>query len=86
MGLEGGDSSFDIEGRNYRGSDDIDMSNFRFVPQILGGVILLSMSEITPPNSSCAQDAAGIIVADQCRHLPICFAMCPLLAPAASFA
>ena len=27
------------------------------------------MSKIAPPNGSCAQDAAGIGVADQCRHL-----------------
>ena len=45
------------------------MRNFSFVPQIFGGVILLSMSKIIPVNGSCAQDAAGIGVADQCRHL-----------------
>jgi len=62
------------------------MSNFRFVSQIFEGAILLSMSKIALLNGSCAQDAAGIAVADQCRHLPMCFAMCPLLAPATSFA
>jgi len=60
--------------------------NFRFVPQIFGGDILLSMSKITPPNGRCAHDAAGIGVADQCRHLLIIFAMCPRLAPATSSA
>jgi len=60
--------------------------NFRFVSQIFGGVILLIESKLTPPNGSCAQDAAGIGVADQCRHLLVCFAMCPRLAPAARFA
>jgi len=45
------------------------MRNFRFVPQIFGGVILLSMSKITPPNGSCVQHASGIGVADQCKHL-----------------
>jgi len=35
--------------------------NFRFVPQIFGGVILLSMSKITTPNGSCAQGAAGMV-------------------------
>ena len=34
---------------------------------------MLSMSKIAPPNGSCAQDAAGIAVANQCRHLLICF-------------
>ena len=61
------------------------MRNFRFVPQIFGGVILLIESKVTPANGSCAQDAAGMGVADQYRHLLICFAMCPRLAPAASF-
>jgi len=50
------------------------------------GVILLTESKLTPLNGSCAQDAAGKGVADQCRHLLVCFAMCPRLAPAASFA
>jgi len=44
--------------------------NFRFDPQTFGGVILLIESKLTPPNGSCAQDAAGIGVADQYRHLP----------------
>ena len=30
---------------------------------------MLIESKLTPPNGSCAQDAAGIGVADQCRHL-----------------
>jgi len=68
------------------GGGEIFVSNFRFVPQIFGGAILLSMSKIAPSNSCCAQDAVGIADADQCRHLSICFAMCPRLAPAASFA
>ena len=45
------------------------MRNFRFVPQTFGGVILLCMSKIISPNGSCAQDAAGIGVADQCKLL-----------------
>ena len=45
------------------------MRNCRFVPQIFGGVISLSMSKIRLPNGSCAQDAAGISVAVQCRHV-----------------
>ena len=45
------------------------MMNFRFDPQTFGGAILLIESKLTPPNGSCAQDAAGIGVADQCRHL-----------------
>jgi len=71
MGLEWGVFSLDVEGRNYGGCGEIYMSNFRFVPQIFRGVLLLSMSKITPPNGSCAQDATGITVADQCRHLPM---------------
>jgi len=43
--------------------------NFRFDPQIFRGVILLIESKLTPPNVWCAQDAAGIAVADQCTHL-----------------
>jgi len=31
--------------------------------------MLLIESKLTPPNRSCAQDAAGLGVADQCRHL-----------------
>ena len=46
----------------------------------------ISMCKIAPPNGSCAQDAAGIAVAHQCRHLLKCFALCPRWAPAASFA
>ena len=30
---------------------------------------MLIESKLTPPNGSCAQDAAGRGVADQCRHL-----------------
>ena len=45
------------------------MRNFRFVPPTIGGAILLSMSKLTPPNGSCAQDAAGMCVVDQSRHL-----------------
>ena len=86
MGLKGGGSSLGVEGRNYGVGGEIYVRNFRFVPQIFGGVILLSKSKINPPNGSCAHDAAGIAVADQCRHLLICFAMCPRLVPAASFA
>jgi len=50
--------------------------NFRFVPQTFGGAILLPMSQIAPPNGSCAQDvaAAGIAVADQCKDMLKCFA------------
>jgi len=40
------------------------------------------MRKITPPNGSFE----GIGVADQCRHLLTFFALCPRLAPAASFA
>ena len=67
-------------------NDAIQKNNFRFVPQILGGPILLPLSKIAPPNGSCVQDSAGLAVADPCRHLLICFAMCPWWAPAASFA
>ena len=66
------------------------MRNFRFDPETFGGGILLIETKLTPPklgpNGNCAQDAAGIGVADQCRHLLVCFAMCPPLAPAATFA
>jgi len=34
-------------------------------------------SKITAPNGRCAQDAAGIGVADECRRLLVCCAMCP---------
>jgi len=54
-------------------------------PNILGGYFVLYLQN-NPPSGSCAHDAAGIGVADQCRHLLICCAMCPRLAPAASFA
>jgi len=84
MGLEGGVSSLGVKGRNYGAV--VKVRNLRFVPQIFGGVILLSMSKITPPNGSCAQDAAGMGVADQCRHFLICFATCPELASAATLA
>ena len=49
------------------------MNNFRFVPQVFGGAILLPMSKIAPPNGSGTQDAAGKAIADQCRHVLICF-------------
>jgi len=32
------------------------------------------MSKIAPPNGSGTQDAAGKAIADQCRHVLICFA------------
>jgi len=54
-------------------------------PNIGGGYFSL-YEQNSPPNGSCEQDAAGIAVADQCRHLPTFFAMCPRLAPATSFA
>jgi len=44
------------------------------------------MSKIAPSNGSCAQNSEGIAVADQCKHLLTCSAMCPRWAPAASFA
>ena len=78
-------SSLGVEGQNYGGGGEIKVENIRFVPQIFWGVILLSMSKITHPSGSCAQDAAGIGVAGQCRHW-LSFAMFPRLAPAASFA
>ena len=62
------------------------MRNFRFVSQTFGMVIFLIESKLTPPNGSCAQDAAGTGVADQCTHLLVYFAMCPRLALTASFA
>jgi len=68
---EGFKSSLGVEGRNYGGGGEIEVRKFRFVSQIFGGIILLSMSKITPPIGSCTQDAADIGVADQCRHLPI---------------
>ena len=40
-GLEVGVSSLADEGRNYGGCGEIYVGNFRFVPQKLGGVILL---------------------------------------------
>jgi len=85
-GLEGGVSSLGDEGQNHGGAGEIEVRNVRFDPQTFGGVILLIESKLTPPNGSCAQDAAGIGVADQCRRSLECFAMCPRLAPAASFA
>jgi len=85
-GLEGGGSSSGDEGQNYGGGGEKFVRNFRFDPQPFGGVILLIESKLTPPNGSCAQDAEGRGVADQCRHLLVCFLMCPRLAPAASFA
>ena len=56
------------------------MRNFRLIPKHFGGVILLIESKLTLPDGSCAQDAAGIGAADECRHLLVCFAMCPRLA------
>jgi len=53
------------------------VGNFRFVPQIVEGAILLHMSQIAPKNGRCAQDAAGIGVADQCRHLLTCLYALP---------
>jgi len=47
MSLEGWVSSLGVESRNYRGGGEIYVRNFGFVPQIFGGVILLS-SKITP--------------------------------------
>ena len=35
---------------------------------------MLIESKLTPPNGSCAQDAVGTGVADQYRHLLVCFA------------
>ena len=48
------------------------VSNFRFIPQIFGEVILLPMSKITSPNCSCTQAAVNIAVTDSC-HLLVCF-------------
>jgi len=56
------------------------------IPKKSGGLILLIESKLTPQNGSCAQDAAGKGVAVQCRPMLVCFAMCPRLAPAASYA
>ena len=72
--MERGVSSLGDEGRNYGGCGEIYVRNFRFVPQKFGGVILLIESKLTPPNGSCAQDAVGTGVADQYRHLLVCFA------------
>jgi len=62
--------------------------NFRFVPQIFGGLILLIESKLTSLNGSCAQDAAGTGVADECRrllcHVPLigsCSHFCLILQP-----
>ena len=44
------------------------MMNFRFDPKNFAGVILLIESKLTTPNGSCAQDAAGKGVADECWH------------------
>jgi len=84
-GLEGGVSSLGDEGRNYGGGGEISVRNFRFVPQIFWGVTLLIESKLTPPNGSCAQDAAGTGDADQCRYLLVYFDMCPRLALTTSF-
>jgi len=54
-------------------------------PNIWGGYFAL-YEQNSPQNGICAQDSAGIAIADQCRHLLTCFAMCPRLAPAASLA
>ena len=63
MGLEGRVSSLDVEGWNYGGGG---WNLFQFVPQIFGRVILLFFwNKITPPNCSCAQDAAGITISDR---------------------
>jgi len=53
-------------------------------PKYLGGYF--PMSKIAPPNGSCAQDAAGVAVADQCRHLLIFLAVFSWWAPVATFA
>jgi len=52
----------------------------------LGGGPLLIGSNGPPPNSSCAQDAAGANFADQCRSLLVCPATCPRWVPGASVA
>ena len=83
--LERGVFSLGDEGRNYGGVVKFKWGISDLIPKHLGGVTLLIESKLTPQNGCCAQDAAGIGVADQCRHLLICFAMCPRLAPAASF-
>jgi len=85
MGLKGGVSSPGVEGLNYGGgvvnlNDEIQLSNFKFVPQIFGGAIWIPMRKIAPPNiwggyldpyeqnspknGNWTQDAAGIAVAD----------------------
>jgi len=68
-GSQGGFSSLGVEVQNYGGGGEIEVRNFRFVPQKFVGVTLQFMNKITPPNGSCEQDAAGIGVTDQCRHL-----------------
>jgi len=68
-GLQGGISSLGVEVQNYGGGGEIEVRNFRFVPQKFVGVTLQFMIKITPPNGNCEQDAAGIGVADQFRHL-----------------
>jgi len=49
-------------------------------PNIWGGYFA-HREQTNPPNGSW-----GTGVADQCRHLLVCFTMCPRLAPAVSFA
>ena len=88
MGLEGGVPHWLLKAEIMEGGwwiDEIQVSNFRFVPQIIGGSILLLLSKIAPTHGSGAQDVVGIAVADECRHLLVCSAMCPRWASAVSF-
>ena len=60
------------------------MRNFGLIDlKTFVGVVLLE-SKLTPPNDSCAQDAASIGVASV--QALARFTMCPRLARAASFA
>ena len=91
MGLEGRVSSLGGAGRDYAGGDDIfeddkiSVSDFRFLPQMFGGAILLPISKIAPPNGSYVQDAMGTAVADQCRILLICSAKFSSALPSTGF-
>jgi len=61
------------------------MRNFGLIDlKTFVGVVLLIESKLTPPNDSCAQDAASIGVASV--QALARFTMCPRLARAASFA
>ena len=73
MGLEGGVSSLGCKGRNYRWGVVKFLGWWNFSEQIWGGILLIG-SKISPQMAGARKNfAAGIAIADQCRHLLICF-------------